>query len=389
MGKYVRHPTFLLDNHMENPYRNNVTAVSEMFAGPRVYAAFKDADFQDVPRARLHISQAGSAPVLSEQDRDFLVQVAIAANRKLTYGSLLLDDGDENQYLTRLVNPRETIPLMDRTVEAVYEIAGGNRYMQVVCPPAGATPLARLLHDTYFFPGHRIHSPEINGSSGTNTGEATLKTGHLASELTNSFNPLVFLEDVIDSGNTMLEVARMRNKERDPLEYNEAWWKNLARRIKEAHDDHLADPLLYETYVRTIAQERIYVVPLISKNPHMLAALRELVFKNDDPRFSDWRAIQQSFMRLAPIKEIEPDKWILGLGLDTGIKFSRMAKEQPGLRELLPVYVLDDQNQWIVRAGATTVGINYLRTMEQERHIVRLLADTAMELRRGIIQPRS
>lgn len=337
-----------------------------------------------VSAERMDISRVGKrAPHLPPDVEKFAVELAQLVNLKLAVGAQTLQPGKSNEYMTMLKTPDETERIISRAVYAVFTVAMKNPTVPIVCPPADGTPLGRLL--TFMgIPDHRIHSIEIKGTTGMQTGHAQVESGPLPEELRQKNAPSLLFDLLPDSGVTTAAYALDVLKAKYPSEYTWEAEASLRERLVAANknDNHGAG--VYLELAQTCARADVVPVFVLTKNLQITLALRQTLaeFPGVSPA---WRNIMNAVIEAYPEYPGTPMANVWGIGpFDTGVKLSRIRGYfkgkrlwnhplfKKGIREKHSGQ--DTDNEWLLRLGLVP-GLEYLDKV-QEENIVGLAART-------------
>jgi len=366
--------TILIEQFKGNLLHHEAPSIPHALIEEAYASTYPRAPFPGVSPERMDISRVGRAPHLPPDVEKFAVELTHAINLELTISAQSLVPGQSGEYMTMLKSPAETEEIISRAAQAVYTVAMRHPEIPIICPPAGATPLARLLA-AQGIPEDRIHSPEIKGTVGTETGNAHITAGSLPRSIIETMSPKILFEDIPDSCSTTAALALELFKAKYPSRYDQAAAHEMRLRLKIANTNGHADREVYKLLAELCAEVDLVPVYVMSKNVRFSEALYRTSIKYaiTHPAFS--QTINEIF-ELHPVTEI-PKYWVTGPA-DTGLTLSRIRERFHGTHlwkhPLFTHGIRSENNEWLLRLGQIP-GLAYLNpALHHEEHIIELAA---------------
>ena len=311
--------------------------------------------------SRPYIARVGNAPKLERSDEQLLINLVWTTNVAIVRDAAR----ETHEFSSPLLSAEAAQDAIIGAATAVMETAAHDETTHVVCPPAGAIPLARML-SSMGFPKDRIHAVEISGSAGTESGTASVRTGGIHPAVLNPNHKIIVLDDIGDSHITALALAHLRHTNRNLQSPDGLPWETLIQQMREAHQNHnhAQDPRLYERFAKRTSDENIIFLPVFSKNAEALAALSQ-------------SPIQQELFARYPVTAID-NVWVVGSGLlDTGVLFSLVRERLPKDLQNHTFFsrFINPLGEWLLRIGTTVPGLVYLDPKhDHEDHILDLIS---------------
>lgn len=326
-----------------------------------------------VPATRIEMGYEGKNPHLPPDVELFAVKLVHAINWSIAQRSGELKPEESNELMTALKTRKQTEAIITRKINGVYAVAMTFPDMPIVCPPAGATSFGRLL-TLMGISEDRIHSIEISGTSGMNTGNAHLETRTLSPAIVDPKREKMLLEDLPDSLVTTYEYL-MAILKADPRAYfDQTWADSLKIRLQAAHENHNNGPEVYLEFARICVREGLIPVYVFSKNVQFTRAIHQAIAEQNgsNPNL----VTIENLLPDDPESVIDPSQWVIAPTLDDGVFLSTLReKVDPKFRHhALFRYGIKRNGQKKLRLGLVP-SLNYL-THDQEENVVKLAART-------------
>lgn len=288
--------------------------------------------FPGVPAWRMDIAPVGEAPEIKHLDKVWLTSLTQYANGYFDARARQMMPGQSGEFFTIHSSHEEAHRLVRKTAEAIFTVTRDSSNVHLALFPAGAVPIAQMLLGMGY-PENRMHTVDISGSQGTETGNARVK-GAIHPDLLHPHHHIVIPEDIIDSGHSIEQLIRARNT------------------------------------------SGVSVISVWSKNE----AARQKLHKNAS-------GIQRELLQHYPITHLPKDLWVLGGAhcMDTGIFWSRVVQYLPKELQRDPRVTMytrkEERDEWLLRA--VRIGpLAYFENQSQEENVIRFFANHAATMLR-------